>query len=454
MIVKISESIINEALKPSEFRDLMKVGRELAVERINQIWPRLEAMADAKNRSGDRLYFNIEQSNDLDLLQKNSNEKSVAASLETEYLMVISKHPYDIGGMSTNRSWTSCMNLRGGENSNYVPIDISQGTIISYLIQRNDKNIQDPVSRILIKPYMEQDGRNDILYGIERDLVKYGRNNEKYIKKLISVLDKAQEEKTGIFEIDNNLYLDSDKRWITKINDKQIEELQNKIKNQVKELRDGLTFEIITKKFPWLYEKNVVFKDAILGFEGEYLKWYDGIWINGVWKGGYWENGVWRNGIWEKGVWDNGVWEKGIWKKGNWLDGRWEDGDWEKGNWKKGIWKQGTWIYGYWEGGSWEGGSWRDGTWKNGTWKNGWWFTGTWKNGTWRDGIWKNGVWENGNWKKGVWINGIWQGGDWKNGTWKKGVWGGGKWVQGIWEEGKIWNQEEREYIESNTPPK
>ena len=125
MIVKISESIINEALKPSEFRDLMKVGRELAVERINQIWPRLEAMADAKNRSGDRLYFNIEQSNDLDLLQKNSNEKSVAASLETEYLMVISKHPYDIGGMSTNRSWTSCMNLRGGENSNYVPIDIS-----------------------------------------------------------------------------------------------------------------------------------------------------------------------------------------------------------------------------------------------------------------------------------------------------------------------------------------
>jgi hypothetical protein len=368
--------------------------------------------------------------------------------------MVISKHPYDIGGMSTNRSWTSCMNLRGGENSNYVPIDVRQGTIISYLIQRNDKNIQDPVSRILIKPYMEQDGRNDILYGIERDLVKYGRNNEKYIKKLISVLDKTQEEKTGIFEIDNNLYLDSDKRWITKINDKQIEEFQNKIKNQIKELRDGLTFEIITKKFPWLYEKNVVFKDAILGFEGEYLKWYDGIWINGVWKGGYWENGVWRNGVWEKGMWDNGVWKKGIWKKGNWLDGRWEDGDWEKGNWKKGIWKQGTWIYGSWQGGSWEGGSWRDGTWKNGTWKNGWWFTGTWKNGTWRDGIWKNGVWENGNWKKGVWINGIWQGGDWKNGTWKKGVWGGGKWVQGIWEEGKIWNQEEREYIESNTPPK
>jgi len=476
MIVKISESIINEALKPSEFRDLMKVGRELAMERINQIWPRLEAMADAKNRSGDRLYFNIEQSNDLeipskneivnflsdnnydvvnfskgfvkkrddknivklgkvlkmfgksdktalDLLQKYNNEKSVVVNNGTEYLMVISKHPYDIGGMATDRSWKSCMNLRGGENKDYVQIDIRQGTIISYLIEKNDKNIQTPVSRILIKPYINEDDQNDILYGVEQDSVKYGRDNEKYVKKLIFVLDKAQEEKTGIFEIDRYLYSDGE-TTIKKLNIKKIKEVENKIGNQIKELRDRLTFEIIVEKFPWLYEEDVVFKDAILGIEDERLKWYDGVWINGIWKDGIWGKGTWQKGTWQRGTWKNGIWEGGNWKGGFWEKGIWENGTWEKGVWYDGIWKNGIW---------------EKGRCYNCNWEN-----GTWVSGDWHGGIWKGGVWKDGNWLDGNWINGYWYNGYWYNGTWKGGV----------WETGKIWNQEEREYIESNTPPK
>jgi len=261
MIVKISESIINEALKPSEFRDLMKVGRELAMERISQIWPRLEAMADAKNRSGDRLYFDIEQSSEsfkinsaynikiflknngyelldlkdgvvqkqdsknkmrlgkvltmlgktdktaLELLQRYNNEKSLLAN-ENDYLMVISKHPYDIGGMSTDRNWVSCMNLRGGSNSHYVKIDVKEGTIISYLIKRGDKNLQNPISRVLIKPFIDVLDETNILYGVESESVYYGRQNEDYIKNLISILDKAQGEKTGIFKISEKLYTD------------------------------------------------------------------------------------------------------------------------------------------------------------------------------------------------------------------------------------------------------
>jgi len=467
MIVKISESIINEALKPSEFRDLMKVGRELAMERINQIWPRLEAMADAKNRSGDRLYFNIEQSNDLEipskseitnflsknnydvvdfskgfvkkkgdknivklgkvltmfsktdkdalnLLQRYNNEKSVVANTGTEYLMVISKHPYDIGGMSTDRNWKSCLNLRDGTNKDYVQIHVEQGTIISYLIEKGDKNIQNPFSRISIKPYINENDQDDILYGIERDSVKYGLGNEKYVKKLISVLDEAQEEKTGIFEIDKNLHDNDSILQIANFSAKKIKEVENKIGDQIKELRDGLTFETITKRFPWLYEGNPIFKDAVLGLDQEDLKWYNGVWQKGTWKNGTWVSGTWVSGTWMKGYWYNGLWENGIWKKGEWINGTWKKGIWEKGFWETGIWKDGIW----------------------------------------EDGDWGNGSWENGVWKDGIWSNGGWQGGTWLGGVWENGTWYKGDWKEGVWKNGKIWDENKKEWIESNTPPK
>ena len=48
-------------------------------------------------------------------------EKSNLA-IGSEYIMVISKHPYDIGGVSTDRSWSSCMDLRGEhKNKEYIP---------------------------------------------------------------------------------------------------------------------------------------------------------------------------------------------------------------------------------------------------------------------------------------------------------------------------------------------
>ena len=482
MIVKISESIINEALKPSEFRDLMKVGRELAMERISQIWPRLEAMADAKNRSGDRLYFDIEQSNDLeipskneitnflsnnnydivdfskgfvkkkddknivklgkvltmfgksdetalDLLQKYNNEKSVIANTGAEYLMVISKHPYDIGGMATDRSWKSCMNLRGdNEERHYVPIDIKQGTIISYLIQKDDKNIQNPKSRILIKPYINEENSDNILYGIERNSIKYGSSNQKYVKTLISVLDEAQQEKTGVFKIDEDLYSDGETK-IIKIDAKKIKEVEDKIGGQIKELRDGLTFKIITENFSWLYKENVIFKNAVLGLDKEDLKWYDGVWQKGIWKNGTWENGTWENGTWMKGYWYDGIWENGNWEAGYWKKGIWNNGIWERG-----IWVDGNWMNGTWEGGIWEGGIWVDGNWMNGTWEY-----GSWENGIWKNGIWKKGNWEDGTWEDGTWEDGYWYKGDWKG---------------GVWETGQIWDEDEKDLIESNTPPK
>jgi len=70
--------------------------------------------------------------------------------------IAISDHAYDIAGMSTGRDWTSCMNIEGGSCYEYVKSDIELGTIVAYLCEASDTNIEKPYARILIKPYKLQ----------------------------------------------------------------------------------------------------------------------------------------------------------------------------------------------------------------------------------------------------------------------------------------------------------
>lgn len=98
-----------------------------------------------------------------------------------EFFIVISRHPYDVAGSSTDRSWTSCMDLgldrinypnkekRKGVNSEYVKSDITEGTLVAYVVTKDelfkgaggeDKvKIQKPLSRILIKPHYSDVGK-------------------------------------------------------------------------------------------------------------------------------------------------------------------------------------------------------------------------------------------------------------------------------------------------------
>lgn len=81
--------------------------------------------------------------------------------------VVISRHPYDIAGMSTDRGWKSCMELGTGAQHSFVKNDIKYGTIIAYLISKNDRNINRPLSRILIKPYVKRQD-DKVAYGINQ----------------------------------------------------------------------------------------------------------------------------------------------------------------------------------------------------------------------------------------------------------------------------------------------
>lgn len=92
---------------------------------------------------------------DKDLLDRYSKDPTrVVQSLnDREMYICISNHAYDVAGMSTDRNWTSCMDLFNGSASRYVYEDIKYGTLVSYIIDKNDTNIETPIGRVLIKPY-------------------------------------------------------------------------------------------------------------------------------------------------------------------------------------------------------------------------------------------------------------------------------------------------------------
>jgi hypothetical protein len=126
-------------------------------------------------------------------------------------LIVISRHPYDLAGMSTDRDWDSCMEINTGSNRHYVEIDIEEGTIIAYLISKNDRNINRPYSRILIKPY--SNSKNEIklgvstkAYGVEKELIR--QETKKIIKKFNGIID-------NVYERNSKLYPDGDSEVLT-----------------------------------------------------------------------------------------------------------------------------------------------------------------------------------------------------------------------------------------------
>jgi len=143
------------------------------------------------------------------LLQTFVNDKSRSAAKKSELLIVVSRHPYDVAGMSTGRGWTSCMDLakRGEEASmcEYINKDIEHGSVIAYVINPEDKNINKPMSRLLLKPFININNEKDIVLYPEK--IIYGASVSGFRKKIIDWLETVQKYR-GTYEISPEVYTD------------------------------------------------------------------------------------------------------------------------------------------------------------------------------------------------------------------------------------------------------
>lgn len=141
----------------------------------------------------------------------NNDPARQSSKLSGKELMVcISRHPYDVAGMSTDRGWTSCMSLTDGENASYIMQDVTQGTIVAYLIDSNDKNIKTPKGRYAIKVFMNETNPKDWI--LVREQRAYGSTVPGFKETVDNWLGEVNGDKAeGLYCINPNVYADSAK---------------------------------------------------------------------------------------------------------------------------------------------------------------------------------------------------------------------------------------------------
>lgn len=140
------------------------------------------------------------------LMKAFENDKSRGARKD-KLVLVISRHPLDIAKMSEDRGWqdSSCMRM-GTQQHRHVWCDINEGTLIAYLTKESDKHLEDPVSRVLIKPYINQENHKDIMLVNTR--MVYGANPPGFMEAVDAWLNSVQKQKQGIFQLHPKLYHD------------------------------------------------------------------------------------------------------------------------------------------------------------------------------------------------------------------------------------------------------
>lgn len=144
---------------------------------------------------------------DLDLLDAFKKDKTRLESQDSlnrgEYLLVLSDRATDIAYMSTRRKWTSCM-AHNDVFPGKIPYDIEHGSLIAYLVKKDDPKIYKPLSRILLKPYYNEDG--DVIYDVGKLQGSHDNGFINKVKEIAAVI--SPQKHFSLYQIPSSVYKD------------------------------------------------------------------------------------------------------------------------------------------------------------------------------------------------------------------------------------------------------
>jgi len=201
------------------------------------------------------------------------NDPQRSAIKNVKQWVVISRHPYDILGMSFDRGWTSCMNVHSGVNKHYLQQDVKAGTLVAYLIKDLDKNINSPSARILLKPYFLDKGKETLLSPGGPDTI-YGTAPRSFYNTVVKFCEKINAGKpNGTYLLSSLLYDDHGQAAVYRYSDSEFSalihrEFDNEAGNSVIQMltSNGLPTHLlkVAAGLP-LFKTDEDYRAAILG---------------------------------------------------------------------------------------------------------------------------------------------------------------------------------------------
>jgi ribosomal protein S13 len=100
-----------------------------------------------------------------------------------------------------------------GQNVKYIIQDVKEGSLVSYLIKKNDIGIKNPISVLNIKPYSNEKDYNDII--LISDGQMYGQGRPEFKKTVDNILSEINGVgKEGFYCLNKKLYADSPERVV------------------------------------------------------------------------------------------------------------------------------------------------------------------------------------------------------------------------------------------------
>jgi ribosomal protein S13 len=115
-----------------------------------------------------------------------------------------------------------------GQNVKYIIEDVKEGSLVSYLINKNDKDIKNPISVLNIKPYINEQNKNDFI--LVSDEQMYGQGRPEFKQTVDNILSEINGVgKEGFYCLNEKLYADSPER-IGIFNDDFLNEVTEGIK--------------------------------------------------------------------------------------------------------------------------------------------------------------------------------------------------------------------------------
>ncbi len=159
---------VEEHLRSKGFTPISPSHAEKETEMVIPAGPR----AGEKIRKKEQQKIGKLLSDNPELQQRHAEETREKGVKGKPKAVVISRNPHDVAGMATGRKYEpSCMQMAdpetgvmGGCNRMYLANDIQKGgTHVAYLVDHDDKNVENPHARISLHPYVSGSGTHTIL---------------------------------------------------------------------------------------------------------------------------------------------------------------------------------------------------------------------------------------------------------------------------------------------------